>query len=182
MEELIERSLKGDQSAYIELIKTLKTDMYKIAVSQLHDIDDVNDALQETIMVSYAKLPTLKTPSYFKTWIMKILINECNNIHRKKKLELGLFNTLSTSIDVVSYAEREIQTKEDEIDFDLLVNRLNYDERLILTLYYKNNYTPTEISRILNISVNTVKSKILRAKQKLQEIYNEGGLKNGRKR
>ena len=63
----------------------------------------------------------------------------------------------------------------DDIDFDLLIRRLSKDERLILTLYYKNMYTPTEISKILNINVNTVKSKILRAKQKLQQLYKKGG-------
>lgn len=182
MEELIKRSLDGDQDAYTELIKSIQVEMYKIADSQLNNIDDVNDAIQETIIHSYNKLYTLKNIAYFKTWIIRILINECYYIHRKRKRELGLFNKISNSLDVISSNEFEIQTKENDIDFDLLIKHLNHDERLILTLYYKNKYTPTEISNILNINVNTVKSRFLRAKQKLQQLYNKGGINNGTKK
>ena len=182
MEELINRSLKGDQDAYTELIKSIQVEMYKIANSQLNNIDDVNDAIQETIIHSYDKLHTLKNYNFFKTWIIRILINECNNIHRKRKKQLGLFSKVSDSIEVVSSTEKDIQNKENDMDFDLLIKHLNYDERLILTLYYKNKYTPTEISNILNTNVNTVKSRFLRAKKKLQQLYKEGGIINGRKK
>lgn len=182
MEELIKRSLKGDQDAYTELIKSIQVEMYKIANSQLNNIEDVNDAIQETIIHSYNKLHTLKKHDFFKTWIIRILINECHNIHRKRKKQLGLFNKISNSVDIVSSSEKEIQNKENDIDFDLLIKSLNYDERLILTLYYKNKYTLTEISNILDIKVNTVKSKILRAKQKLQQLYSKGGINNETKK
>lgn len=182
MEELIQRSLKGDKDAYTELIKSMQIEMYRIATSQLKDIDDVNDAIQETIIHSYEKLHTLKNSNYFKTWIIRILVNECNNVYRKRKKQLGLFNKISNSVDIISSTEKEFQNKESDIDFDLLIHHLNYDERLILTLYYKNKYTPTEISNILNINVNTVKSRILRAKQKLQQLYNKGGINNGTKK
>lgn len=182
MEELIQRSLKGDQNAYTELIKSIDIELFKIAESQLNNIDDVNDAIQETMIHSYNKLHTLKNHSYFKTWIIRILINECYNIHRKRKKQLGLFYKLSNSVDITSSSENEIQHKEDDIDFELLIKRLNYNERLILTLYYKNKYTPTEISDILKINVNTVKSRLLRTKQKLQDLYNKGGINNGTKK
>lgn len=182
MEDLVKRSLKGDQTAYTELVKSIDVEMYKIANSQLNNIDDVNDAIQETIIHSYDKLHTLKNHNYFKTWIIRILINECHNIHRKRKKQLGLFNKISNSVDIVSSSEDDIQNKENDIDFDLLIKKLNYDEILILTLYYKNRYTPTEISDILQINVNTVKSRFLRAKQKLQQLYNKGGINNGTKK
>lgn len=91
MEELIKRSLQGDQDAYIELIESIQVEMYKIATSQLNNIDDVNDAIQETIMHSYDKLHTLKNFNYFKTWIIRILINECNIIHRNRKKTIRSF-------------------------------------------------------------------------------------------
>ena len=72
MEELIKRSLKGDQDAHTELIKSIQVEMYKIANSQLNNIEDVNDAIQETIIRSYDKLHTLKNHSYFKTWVIRI--------------------------------------------------------------------------------------------------------------
>ncbi len=97
------------------------------------------------------------------------------SIEKKEKQHI-LFNKISSLTDINKfYTEQDNQEKENDIDFDLLIRRLSKDERLILTLYYKNMYTPTEISKILNINVNTVKSKILRAKQKLQQLYKKGG-------
>ena len=181
MEELIKRSLQGDQDAYIELIESIQIEMYKIATSQLNNIDDVNDAIQETIIHSYNKLHTLKNINYFKTWIIKILINQCNLIHRKRKKQLGLFNKISNLVNNSTYTNNIFQEVESNIDFDLLIQHLNYNERLIFTLYYRNKYTPTEISNILNINVNTVKSRISRAKQKIQNLYKKGGMHNEKK-
>lgn len=181
MEELIKRSLQGDQDAYIELIESIQIEMYKIATSQLNNIDDVNDAIQETIIHSYNKLDTLKNINYFKTWIIRILINECNIIHRNRKKQLGLFNKISNSVNNSNYTNNIFQEVENNIDFDLLIQHLNYKERLIFTLYYKNKYTPTEISNILNININTIKSRISRAKQKIQNLYKKGGMHNEKK-
>ena len=181
MEELINRSLQGDQDAYIELIESIQIEMYKIATSQLNNIDDVNDAIQETIIHSYNKLHTLKNINYFKTWIIKILINQCNLIHRKRKKQLGLFNKISNLVNNSTYTNNIFQEVESNIDFDLLIQHLNYNEKLIFTLYYRNKYTPTEISNILNINVNTIKSRISRAKQKIQKLYKKGGMHNEKK-
>ena len=176
MKDLITRSLEGDHNSYIELIKLFQVELYKIAYSQLDNIEDINDALQETIITSYKKLNSLKDYNFFKTWIIRILINKCHDIYRKKEKQHIIFNKISSLTDINKfYTEQDNQEKENDIDFDLLIRNLSKDERLILTLYYKNMYTPTEISKILNINVNTVKSKILRAKQKLQQLYKKGG-------
>lgn len=165
MEELIKRSLQGDQDAYIELIESIQIEMYKIATSQLNNIDDVNDAIQETIIHSYNKLHTLKNINYFKT----------------RKKQLGLFNKISNLVNNSTYTNNIFQEVESNIDFDLLIQHLNYNEKLIFTLYYRNKYTPTEISNILNINVNTIKSRISRAKQKIQKLYKKGGMHNEKK-
>ena len=176
MEELIKRALQGDKNSYINLITSIQTDMYRTATARLHDLDDINDAIQETILKSYKQLHSLKDFSYFKTWIIRILINECNQIYRRKQKQLGIFNKISNN-DAAPSSLQELQDVENDIDFDILINKLNYNERIILTLYYKNTYSILEISDILNISNNTVKSRLFRAKQKLKKLYEEGGLK-----
>ena len=95
MKDLITRSLEGDHNSYIELIKLFQVELYKIAYSQLDNIEDINDALQETIITSYKKLNTLKDYNFFKTWIIRILINKCHDIYRKKEKQHILFNKIS---------------------------------------------------------------------------------------
>ena len=80
-----------------------------------------------------------------------------------------LFNLQTNKI-----TKESLHLVEDDIDFEILINKLNYNDKLIATLYYKNKYTPTEISEILDTSVNTIKSKILRIKKKLQKYIKEG--------
>ncbi|MNT17287.1 RNA polymerase sigma factor [compost metagenome] len=58
-----------------------------------------------------------------------------------------------------------------------MIDKLNYEEKIVLTLYYKDNYSCNEIANILNISVNTVKSRITRAKDKIKQTL-KGGIYN----
>ena len=71
-----------------------------------------------------------------------------------------------------------ISESNSKMDFEILIDKLNYDEKLIVTLFYNNNYSCKEISYILKMNVNTVKSKLLRAKEKVKNYY-KGGIYNG---
>lgn len=183
MEDLIKRSLSGDYEAYIELIQSIQGELFKIAKSQLNNIDDINDAIQETIINSYNKLYTLKENKYFKTWIIRILINECNNIYRQNKKRSNLFSKVLSNSNLYNMRNynNDFQCTENNIDFYILIEKLKPRERLILSLYYKNLYSPTEISNILNTNVNTIKSELYRAKNKLKKYYKKGGYDNERK-
>lgn len=59
--------------------------MYKVAKAILKNDDDVADAMQETILTCWEKIDSLKKEDYFKTWMIRILINQCNSIYRKRK-------------------------------------------------------------------------------------------------
>ena len=61
------------------------------------------------------------------------------------------------------------------MDFEKLLSPLNYNEKIIAILYYNNNFTPTEIADILNISVNTVKTRLRRLKIKIESEIKKGG-------
>ena len=74
MEELIERAKKGDKNAFSQLIKSVENNLYWIAKTRIKNDDDIGDVLQETIYKSYKNIKKLRENSYFKTWIVKILI------------------------------------------------------------------------------------------------------------
>ena len=85
MKQRINRAIKGDQEAFVQLIQEHTQGMYKVARSILGNEEDVADAMQDTIVACYEKIGTLKKPQYFKTWLTRILINNCNDILRTKK-------------------------------------------------------------------------------------------------
>ncbi len=85
MKYLIKRAQKRDDQAFLELMEIEKQDMYKVARSYLRSPEDIADAIQETIVTCYEKIDGLKEPKYFKTWLIRILINKCNDILRMEK-------------------------------------------------------------------------------------------------
>ena len=173
MEDLIIRSKNGDEKAFTELILSIQNDLYRIGKTRLSDDNDISDAIQETMINAYHNLRKLKDNSKFKSWLIKILINECNKIYKKKNHKLNLIHKITIE-DKIHNIDNSIQDANSKIDFEILIESLSYEERLIITLYYNSKYSCSEISDILNINVNTVKSKIARAKEKIRKYYKGG--------
>ena len=167
MEELIIRSKNGDEKAFTKLILSIKNDLYRIGKTRF------NDAIQETMINAYKHLKKLKDNSNFKSWVIRILINECNKIYKKKSKKIRLFDKITNEQDT-NIIDNSINLIDCKIDFELLIDKLNYEEKLIITLYYNNRYSCNEIANILNKNVNTVKSKLIRAKEKVKKYYKGG--------
>lgn len=178
MEELIQKAKNGNTYAFTELILNIRNDLYHISKTRLNDDNDINDAIQETMINAYKNIKRLKENSYFKSWIIKILINECNKIYKSKYKNKNIYEKLVNEKIKSNSVNFDIQTVNSNIDFELLIDNLEYEEKLIVTLFYNSDYSCKEISNILNMNINTVKSKLLRAKQKIKNKY-KGGIYNG---
>ena len=85
-EVLIRKAKKGDKDAFCRLMDENVQSMYKIAAAYLKNDEDVADAIQDTILSCYENLKSLKQNRYFKTWMIRILINKCKDMIQKKKL------------------------------------------------------------------------------------------------
>ena len=75
MIQLVKRSIAGDADAFLELMEKNSLAMYKVARGILDNDEDAADAMQDTILTCFEKIHTLKNPEYFKTWMIRILIN-----------------------------------------------------------------------------------------------------------
>lgn len=162
--KLVKMAKNGNKEAFNQLIINYQNDLYRIAKSRLYNEDDVCDAIQDTILSAYQSIDKLVKTSSFKAWLIKILINNCNKIYQTNKNSTSLFteNDLSLSYGL-----------ESNLEFLNLMNSLSIDERTIFILYYQDSYSTKEISKILDINHNTVRSKMLRAKSKLENILKE---------
>lgn len=173
MEELINESKKGNKEAFTELILMNKEDLYRIAKMRLSDDYDIDDAVQETMIAAFSSIKKLKENKYFKTWIIKILINKCNKIHLKNKRR----NSINHEYSLSNFMDTETISKiENKFDFYSLIKCLNYEERIAMTLYFVYGYKIKDISEILETNENTIKARLARGKEK---IKNKGGIYNG---
>lgn len=166
---LIKKAKSGDKQAFSEIISFFEQDLYKIAKTRLKEEEDIYDAIQETIITIYESINKLSKVSSFKSWMIKILINKCNDIYRKNNNFKNVINSIS---ECDNYVSTDINN-DLNIGFDDLIKPLNYEERVIVILYYMEGYKTREISEILKIKHNTVRSMLLRAKSKLKDFLKE---------
>lgn len=172
MKELILRAQLGDVDAFTKLIKMIDNDLYKIAKSRISNEEDIEDAIQETIIETYKSIKKLKSPDKFKKWIITILINKCNRIYRRKykkdisyeEANIEEFLSNSTTLDV-----------ESDIDFYEMLSDLKYEERIITILYYMEGYRVKDIKRILKMNENTINTHLFRARTKIKKKEKNGG-------
>lgn len=175
MEELIKRAQKGDQEAFTILVKSMKDDLYKISKTRISNEDDMQDAIQETMLEMFKSIKKLRDPKLFKKWIITILINKCNRIYRRKyKTDLS-YEELNFE-DFITATSNDV---ESDLEFYELLKDLKYEERIILILYYKEEYTVKEIKSILNMKVSTINTHLFRARAKLKEKLEKGGELHG---
>ncbi len=165
MEEIIEKAKKGDNQAFTVLITNMQSELYKIAKLRLKSDDDINEAVQETIIKTYSSIKKLKNNQYFKTWIIKILINECNSIYQKNKK--NQFEEYDENINIYENIDN-INQKISELDFFILIENLKYEEKIAITLYYLEGLSTKEISKILKQPEATIKTRISRSKEKIK--------------
>ncbi len=169
MDLMIKKAQKGDKEAFIKVINEYTQDMYKVAKARLNSEEDIGDAIQDTILSAYKNICVLKETSYFKTWIIKILINKCNDIINKNKKIVYVEEYYDNSNNINSSAyDTNI---EENMIFSETLSILSEDYRVVVILYYDDGFNTREISEILNEKEGTIKSRLSRARQQLKEYY-----------
>ena len=177
MGELVEKAIQGNADAFLELMEMHTLSMYKVARGILRNDADVADAVQDTILHSFEKIHTLQKTEFFKTWLMRILINECNQTKRHYKKVNPREEIPETPRTDQSLAEFE---------FKEMLGQVDEKYRVILILYYEQGFKIAEIAEILELNENTVKTRLARAREQIrlayfQEMPKEGGTSNERK-
>jgi len=165
LEAEVKSAQQGNKDAFIALIKKMEVRMYNIARAIVKKDEDCADAMQETILKAYKSLPTLRNPAYFKTWICRILINECNTLLRKK----------SKTVSMADPPEAVFFPKASDEHMDLreAVYRLEEAQRTIVILHYFQDMPIRQIADILELSESTVKTRLYRARMRLTRWLKE---------
>ena len=170
MDDLLKQAAHGDRNAFSELVLIFQQPLYKIARSKLDNDCDICDALQNTLLLAYKNIRKVKNLSFFQTWLIRILLNECNAIYRKKK-QSGVF---LADVETVRYLADRAKTSGDDysavesnLDFQALISMLNDDEKEVVTLFYSCDLTTREISRLIGVNENTIKTRLCRARNKI---------------
>lgn len=146
-----------------DLILASQEMMYRVAKTLLYNDADCADAIQETIVKAFSKIHTLKKEQYAKTWLIKILINECYAIMRKEKKIVSLEGyAQDTGTAAVSEAESYSELYE-------AIYKLPEQIKTTVLLYYIEGYRVKEIADLLDCTESAVKNRLLRGREQLKK-------------
>lgn len=142
-----------------EILTTDYAMFYRIAFSYVHNEADAQDIVQECAYKAIYHAGKLKKAEFARTWICRILINEAINFLRKQKKEVTGHQAEKEPVAV---------STEDTTDLHSAIERLKPEERTVIILRYFEDMKIEEIAGVLNLSVNTVKSRLYRTLAKLK--------------
>lgn len=140
------------KSDYVAQMEIFKETLYRIAYSYMNDQTLAIDALDETFYKGYLNRNKLKNPEFLKTWLTRILINECLQMLRKNKREI-----------LTDQLPEEATENYDRLPLKEALNNLSDDLSKIIYLRYYGGYTLAEVSTILEIPQGTVATRERRA-------------------
>ncbi len=172
-EELVKMIVKTNNTElFAEIIKRYQTKVYHLGLSFFKKQDDAMDFSQEVFIKLFKKLETFKHLSKFSVWLYKIAFNMA--INEKKSKQTKTYDIIDENYeiqDLKSYGNPFANLQKSEIKEIILaeLKTLPDEYKMSLLLFYYENMSYKQISKILNKKVNTIKSYLLRGKKLLRK-------------
>ena len=141
----------------------MRSVLYRICCVQLQNPSDREDAIQEAIFKAWKKRASLREPKYFGTWFIRILINECHAVQRRRKRQIFLEN-IPEGAGSGGFAH---------LDLQMSLAMLEEKQRICVLLYYIEGYSVREVSQMLGIGESAVKTRLMRGRKRLKELLSE---------
>jgi RNA polymerase sigma factor (sigma-70 family) len=175
--ELIDRIIDGDIALFEVLIRRYNPYMYKIGRSYGYNHQDVEDLMQDTFINAFEDLGKLHNKMYFKTWLVRIMLNECyRKSHKASSRNEVVYDTFllenSTpmfSNDNSSDTERNVGNRELNRVIENAIENIAMDYRIVFTLRELSGMSVMESAKALNITEANVKVRLNRAKAMLRK-------------
>lgn len=157
---LVLQAQRRDKDAFVTLIGLYRESMYQIAYAILKNNEDAADAMQDTILICWEKIDTLRHARYFKTWMTRILINRCNRLYSQRNRTTDLNEGTFSSISPDPATRMEWQE---------MMQQLTDNQRIVVELYYAQQFKIHEIADILDITPSAVKNRLHTARKVLKQ-------------
>ncbi|MCA1031363.1 sigma-70 family RNA polymerase sigma factor [Bacillus timonensis] len=161
----------NDKHQKIEmLLNQYGTEIKRIAYLYVKDHSLSEDILQEVFITCYNKMDTFREESSYKTWLIKITINKCKDSLKRWSLRNIIYkDKLDTNLIEQNTPEMQFISKTVDIHLANQILHLPVKFREVIILFYYQDLSLDEISDVLNLNVNTVKTRLHRARTRLRD-------------
>lgn len=150
--------------SYQQVLQKFADTVTGVCVTRLQNWADAEDCFQNTFIKLFQKSPDFRDESHLKAWLIRVAINECNDLLRDRR-----------TIPLEPSHDAPPISTDDERDASWALMRTEPRYREVLYLYYCERYQVAEIARILNKKPNTVKTLLRRGREQLRRIYGGDG-------
>ena len=153
------------QAEFARQVEQLQGTLYRIAATVLPQLCDREDAVQSAILNAWRRLPTLREDDRFQPWLIRIMLNECYALLRRRKREIPT----DTLPDMPA-------PETGDPDLYRFFVRLPEKLRMTMVLYYVEGYSVAEIADILHVNKRTIGTRLARARKRLKTILEEDAI------
>ena len=154
---------KGTDAWFSREIEAMSPTLFRIAFAILRNRTDCEDAAQNAVIKAYRNIDALKERRYFRTWLIRILKNECFDMLKQRRPLTALSEQ----------PEIGYEMNVPDLDLNRAFDTLSKDERLAITLYYYEGYSTREIAKICEVTDGTIRSRLSRARETLRKQLSE---------
>ena len=184
--QLIQRTLAGDQSAFNTLVRKYQKPVHAYVWRKIDDFHIAEEITQDIFLRVYEKLQTLKDPNKFVRWLFVIAARQCFAWYEKKRIPTQSLDAMpAAELEGLAYSQYHAKQQQEFVSEQQrevvknLLQKLPVSERTTVSLHYLNDMTCEDISKSMGVSPNTVKSRLHRARKRLQQeehaIFNNLG-------
>ncbi|TWT01563.1 sigma-70 family RNA polymerase sigma factor [Planomicrobium sp. CPCC 101079] len=163
--EVARKAVQGDEEAFVALMQLHKEALLRTALAFLKNEHEALEALQETTYRAFKKIHTLKEPSYAKTWLIRIMINYCQDQIKKDKRHIRNGQAADSSVSD-DLAQLELQEA---------LSTLSPTEQQLIYMKYFQDVKIKDIAAIEKIPEGTVKSRLHKTLRRLRSHFEGKG-------
>lgn len=139
--------------------------LFSMCSVMLRNRDDAKDAVQECFLKYIQKAPEFNDAEHEKAWLLRVAANQCRDMLRSRKRR-SFFSLDEIADEAVSEDDAQVLT---------LLMTLNEKYRIVMHLFYVEEYSADEIAEMLEITRSAVKKRLQRGREMLRELYEKEG-------
>jgi len=171
---LINRCKQGEEKAMMQIYDLYCDAMFQIACRYLNE-EDAKDTMQESFIKAFSKLDGFTENFTFGSWLKRIVINQCIDQLKKKRVEFVESEVSNINIEDDNKWDSDSEISKHQVLS--AIGKLSRKHQVVVKLYLIEGYDHEEISNILHIPIQTSRTHLRRGRLKLQELlkthYNE---------
>jgi RNA polymerase sigma-70 factor (ECF subfamily) len=174
-DDVITQAAAGDLKAFEAIYKSTSQFVYNVAYRVLQNREDAQEVTQEVFLLLYHKLNNFRFESSFKTWVYRITTNSAINYakkHSRHKDQLE-YDEKTMPVTTRNEVHENMEKQEQNTKIEQLLSNINPDQRACIVLRNIEGLSYEEIAETLKININTVRTRLKRAREKMMSLRNQ---------